>query len=81
MNSSASNDDFRDQLKVLGHTIRKLRKELGVSQEELAHTAQIDRSHMGKIERGERNVSIVNLIRICVALRCNLSDLFIHAGL
>jgi transcriptional regulator with XRE-family HTH domain len=41
--------------------------------------AGIDRSHMGKIERGERNVSVMNLIRICTALQTRASELLATA--
>lgn len=81
MNSAPSNENFDVYLKALGSTIRKLRKELDLSQEELAHRSSIDRSHMGKIERGERNVSVVNIIRISRALQCSLSELLRRAGM
>lgn len=42
---------------------------------------RVDRSHMGKIERGERNVTYRNLARIAAALGCKPSDLLIQAGL
>ncbi|KGX23960.1 helix-turn-helix domain-containing protein [Burkholderia pseudomallei] len=71
--------DETGYLVALGQAIRTLRKELGLSQEMLAHAAQIDRSHMGKIERGERNVTILNIVRICAALGCSASQLMSHA--
>ncbi len=61
--------------------MRTLRKGLGLSQEALADAAEIDRSHMGKIERGERNVTFLNIIRIAAALSCKPSELMQHAGL
>lgn len=48
--------------------MRAARRERGLSQEALADAAKIDRSHLGKIERGERNVSVLNLARIAAAL-------------
>ncbi|WP_404827458.1 helix-turn-helix transcriptional regulator [Ferribacterium limneticum] len=54
---------------------------LALSQEALADYAEIDRSHMGKIERGERNVTFLNILRIAKAVQCKPSDLFIEAGL
>jgi transcriptional regulator with XRE-family HTH domain len=63
----------------LGRAIRALRKERGLSQEVLAHEAGIDRSHMGKIERGERNVTILNILRICEVLGCSPSQLLARA--
>ena len=73
--------EFSLQLIAVGSAVRALRKEMGMSQEELAHFAAIDRSHMGKIERGERNVSFANIMRISVALGCAPSTLFLRAGL
>ena len=67
--------DETGYLLALGKAIRTLRMELGLSQEGLAHAAKIDRSHMGKIERGERNVTILNVVRISSVLRCSVSQL------
>ncbi|WP_250510318.1 helix-turn-helix transcriptional regulator [Caballeronia sp. GACF4] len=75
---SAAADDT-GYLIALGQAIRALRKERGFSQEALAHEAHIDRSHMGKIERGERNVTILNIVRICLILGCAPSQLLVHA--
>jgi transcriptional regulator with XRE-family HTH domain len=77
----SSKDDKDERLPLLGMAIRTRRKHLGISQEVLAHDAGIDRSHMGKIERGERNVTLLNLIRISDALNCKLSDVLIAAGI
>lgn len=54
---------------------------MGLSQEALADAAGIDRSHMGKIERGERNVSVLNLCRVADALNSRASDLLSAAKL
>lgn len=67
-------------LVAIGSAIRRIRKGKGFSQEELAHLSQIDRSHMGRIERGERNLAILNLTRICRALNCSPSELLAQAG-
>lgn len=69
------------QLQALGQAIRDIRKLGQTSQEALAHQAEIDRSHMGKIERGERNVTAVNLFRIAEALQVKASDILSKAGL
>lgn len=71
---------FEDCLGAIRGEIRSLRRELELSQEELAHLASIDSSDMGKIERGERNLSVGNLLRISAALRCKPSDLLVRAG-
>ena len=52
-----------------------------MSQETLADAAGIDRSHMGKIERGERNVTLLNVSRIAKAIGCKPSELLASAGL
>ena len=64
---SGTNDPL-EILPRLGAAIRRVRVQKGLSQEALADAAQIDRSHMGRIERGERNVTILNLHKIAVAL-------------
>jgi transcriptional regulator with XRE-family HTH domain len=52
-----------------------------LSQEALADAAGVDRSHMGKIERGERNVTLLNVLRIAAALNGSAADLLREAGL
>lgn len=64
----------------LGAAIRSRRLAMGLSQEALAHQAGIDRSHMGKIERGERNITLLNIERVAVVLGCKSSALLQHAG-
>ena len=73
--------DINNHLVRFGAAVRARRAELGLSQEALADYAEIDRSHMGKIERGERNVTFLNIVRIAKAIQCEPSDLFIDAGL
>ena len=77
---SAKLDSNQDLVK-LGATIRARRMALALSQEALADYAEIDRSHMGRIERGERNVTFLNILRIAKAVNCKPSDLLIEAGL
>jgi len=73
--------DAERALKRLGDAVRAARKAKGLSQEALADAAGIDRSHMGKIERGERNVTLLNVTRIAKAIGCKASDLLASAGL
>ncbi len=73
--------DVDNNLIRFGAAIRARRTALGMSQEAVADYAGIDRSHMGKLERGERNVSFLNIIRIAKAIGCNPSDLFLDAEL
>jgi transcriptional regulator with XRE-family HTH domain len=77
---SASFDKDLNLVK-LGAAVRARRIALSLSQETLADAAEIDRSHMGKIERGERNVTFLNILRIAKAIGCMPSDLLIDAGL
>lgn len=71
-----------DQLLLrVGDAIRARRKARGLSQEALADAAGVDRSHMGKIERGERNVTTLRLVEIARALGVTVASLFDDAGL
>ena len=65
---------------TLGNTIRKLRKKLGISQEDLAFKAGIHRTYMGDVERGERNIAALNIIKIAKALKVKPSALFEELG-
>ncbi len=59
----------------LGKRIRELRKEQGFSQENFAATAELARTYMGRVERGEQNISIQNLIQIALTLKVEVADL------
>lgn len=65
----------RDVLKELGKRIRARRKALGWSQERFALEAEIDRSYVGGVERGERNVTFTVLCRLCEALGSDVATL------
>lgn len=73
--------DSDGRLRQLGTAIRAARHERGLSQEALADAAGIDRSHMGKIERGERNVSLLNVARVATALNLSVASLMASARL
>lgn len=73
--------DKNNDLAKIGAAIRARRLALEMSQEALADYAGIDRSHMGRIERGERNVSLLNILRIANAIDCKVSELFIDADI
>jgi transcriptional regulator with XRE-family HTH domain len=81
MDTVQGHPDDSHHLVAIGAAIRSLRKEKGISQEELSHLSRLDRSHMGRIERGERNLSILNLLRISKGLACSPSDILKAAGL
>jgi transcriptional regulator with XRE-family HTH domain len=59
-----------------GKALRQRRQKLGVSQEEFADMCGLDRTYVGGIERGERNVALVNIEKIAKALRVSLPELF-----
>ena len=61
---------------AFGRRIRTLRKREGLSQEQLAFRCGLDRTYVGGVERGERNISIVNIEKIARALGLSLRDLF-----
>ncbi len=58
-------------LKKFGERLRQLRKEQGISQEKLAELAELHRTYVGGIERGERNVALLNILKIAKALKCS----------
>lgn len=60
----------------LGKRIRELRKAKGFSQESFAYEVGLDRTYMGSVERGERNVAAINLIRIAKTLKVEVGELF-----
>lgn len=62
----------------VGLRIRELRKELTMTQEFLAYKADIDKTYVNEVENGKRNISIVNLEKLIIALDCNISSFFNH---
>lgn len=65
----------RQNLKILGNSIRKHRDQIGMSQEKLAEKADLHPVYVGKIERGEQWVSLHALLRIAKALGVRVRDL------
>ena len=64
---------------VFGVAVRALRMERGIAQESLAHQAGIERSHMGKIERGEHMPTLAIIFKIAGALECSTAVLMSEA--
>ena len=58
-----------------GENVRTLRNALGISQEELAERADLHRTYVGDIERGERNVALINILALAKGLGCSPTDL------
>ena len=67
--------DSEDILKRFGNRVRELRKSQGYSQESFAAECGLDRTYLGGIERGERNVALRNVAVIAKALKIPISDL------
>ena len=59
-----------------GARLRQLRKSVGLSQEGLALLCGLDRTYVGGVERGERNISLLNIHKISRALRISTRELF-----
>ena len=68
--------DYTVLLLEIGSRIRALRKQYQWSQEQLADRASLDRTYVGAVERGERNLAAINLFRIAKTLECEVGDLF-----
>lgn len=68
-------------LLAFGAALRRLRQSRGISQEALALAAQIDRSYMGAVERGESNVALLNMVKIAAALDVAVAELMLEARL
>ncbi|WP_096601625.1 helix-turn-helix domain-containing protein [Calothrix sp. NIES-2100] len=62
-------------LKLFGERVRTLRQSRGCSQEALALAAGLDRTYIGGVERGERNISLINIQKIACALEVSAADL------
>ncbi|MDT7043671.1 helix-turn-helix transcriptional regulator [Candidatus Nitronereus thalassa] len=60
-------------LMAFGEALRKFRLDAGLSQEELAARADLHRTYVGDVERGERNVSLVNMVKLSEASGVKLS--------
>jgi transcriptional regulator with XRE-family HTH domain len=71
--TTANNENIQ---KKFGNRLRQIRQNLGLSQEELAHLCNLDRSYVGGVERGERNISLVNIHKIADALNISPREFF-----
>lgn len=67
---------FVDIKLKLGQRIKGLREQTNMSQKDLAYAADLDRSYIASIENGQRNVSIVNIEKIAVALNITVKEFF-----
>ena len=64
-----------ERMIAFGRRVREVRKSKGISQERLAEMAGIDRSYMGNIERGEKNITLKKAYEVCDALDIEIQDL------
>jgi transcriptional regulator with XRE-family HTH domain len=68
-------DYFSSARQILGERVRQRRRQLGISQEELAFRADIDRTYISQIERGVGNPSLMVLLRLAAVLQIEFSKL------
>lgn len=61
---------------LIGKRVKELRNNLCISQEELADMAGLDRTYITSVECGRRNISIVNIEKLAIALKVSLKDFF-----
>lgn len=61
---------------LVGKRVKELRNKLGISQEELAARAELDRTYITSVECGRRNISIVNIEKLATALKVTLKEFF-----
>ncbi|TLS50032.1 helix-turn-helix transcriptional regulator [Paenibacillus antri] len=66
-------------LVLLGKRIRDLRKEQGLSQEQLAELSGFHYTYIGAVERAEKNITVMNVSKIAAALAVSVSDLFSYS--
>ena len=79
---SVVRENERSDIKWLfGRAVRKRRRELDLSQEELAERAGLHRNYISDIERGDRNPSLENIYKLSKALGIKVSALFSHYGI
>ena len=65
----------KEFLQKVGSKIRQHRLKIGLSQEKLSFESNLDRTYIGSIERGERNIAVINLNKIAKALNVSISKL------
>lgn len=65
----------KDPRHLFGKRLRYLRTRAGLSQEKLALEAGLDRTYVGGIERGARNVALLNIMRLAIALKVDPKEL------
>ena len=69
-------DEEKTIMEAFGERVRASRKRKGLSQEALALACELDRTYVGGVERGERNISLINIYKIAYALGISAGALF-----
>lgn len=64
-----------DVMVRFGHRLREIRVRVGVSQEKLADLAKLHRTYVSSVERGKRNISLVNIEKLAIALGVTMGEL------
>lgn len=77
---SKTKENTKQTLLSIGAEIRLIRTQRGFSQESFARFVELDRSYIGGVERGERNLSALNLIKIATALEVPVGEFFKGIG-
>ena len=62
--------------KEFGNVLKKIRLEKGLSQEVLAEKSELHRTYISEVERGDRNISLINIVKLCYALEIKPSSFF-----
>lgn len=68
--------DAASMKRIFGEKVKTFRKAKGLSQEDLALICELDRTYIGSVERGERNISLLNINKISKALGISVRELF-----
>lgn len=69
-----------DELQRFGANLKEIRLRNSLSQEKLAFSVELDRSYISDIERGKRNVSLINILKLSKALNVHPKELFDYIG-
>lgn len=72
---------FAPERKRLGKALAARRRAADLTQEALGFEIEMDRSYISDIETGKRNPSLINIIKLCKALKVSVAELFRQAGL
>lgn len=67
--------ESREILVKFGQRVRQLRKEKKLSQEELSYKADLHRTYIGMIERAEKNITLINIEKVAIALEMSIDNL------